>query len=77
MLGAAEKRHLGVAALANGTTITCELRLDLALLSSPEYDILSRRVNSIDLTICPAGLIVFMNFATSRQQDWSIAGSSL
>jgi hypothetical protein len=43
--GASDKRHLSVAALANGTTITCELRLDLTLIRSPECDILSRRVN--------------------------------
>jgi hypothetical protein len=45
-LGATAKRQLGVAALANGATITCELRLDLALSSSPECGILGRRVNS-------------------------------
>jgi len=60
MIGASDKRHLGVAALVNGTTragpvsaanalgLTCELRLDLALIRSPEYDILSRRVNNIN-----------------------------
>ena len=45
MLGVSRMRQLGVAALVNGTTITCELRLDLALIRSPEYDIISRRVN--------------------------------
>jgi len=47
MLGASDKRHLCVAALANGVTIACELRLDLALVRSPEYDIHCRRVNAI------------------------------
>jgi hypothetical protein len=52
-----EQEAISFAALANGTTradpmsvanaagLTCELRLDLALIRSPEYDILSRRVN--------------------------------
>ncbi len=44
-MGASDKRHLSVAALANGVTIACELRLDLALIRSPEYDIHCRRVN--------------------------------
>jgi len=44
-IGASDKRQLSVSALVNGTTITCELRLDLTLIRSPEYDILSRRVN--------------------------------
>jgi hypothetical protein len=33
---------------ANAVGLTGELRLDLALISSPEYDILSRRVNNPD-----------------------------
>ena len=44
-LGATDKRQPGVAALANGTTISGELRLDQALISSPECDILGCRVN--------------------------------
>ena len=44
-LGATDKRQLGVAALAKGTTLTCELRLDLALVSSPECNINGCRVN--------------------------------
>jgi len=55
MVGASDKRHLSVAALANGTTISGELRLDLALIRSPGYDILSRRVNSKDLALYALG----------------------
>ena len=51
-IGASDKRQLGVATLTNGTTITCELRLDLALVRSPEYDILSRRVNNSEVKTC-------------------------
>jgi hypothetical protein len=47
MIGAFDKHQLSVAALVNGTTITCELRLDLMLIRSPECDILSRRGNKI------------------------------
>jgi hypothetical protein len=43
---ASDKRQLSVAALVNGTTITFELRLDLTLIRSPEYGILSLRVNN-------------------------------
>jgi hypothetical protein len=43
--GDSDKRLLSVAALVNGTTITCELRLDLTLIRNPEYDIFSRRHN--------------------------------
>ena len=32
---------------ANALGLSCELRLDLALISSPEYDILGRRVNRL------------------------------
>ena len=44
-IGASDKRQLSVVALVNGTTITCELRLDLTLIRSPEYDIYCFRVN--------------------------------
>ena len=46
-LGATDSHQLCVAALAKGTTISCELRLDLARISSPECDILGRRVNKL------------------------------
>ena len=32
---------------ANAVGLACELRLDLTLIRSPEYDILSRRVNKL------------------------------
>ena len=45
-LGATDSHQLGVAALANGATIACELRLDLVRIRSTEYDIVCRRVNT-------------------------------
>jgi hypothetical protein len=53
MSGAQPMSVANALAVANAVGLTCELRLDLALIRSPEYDILSRRVNTNRRLISP------------------------
>ncbi|VAW47903.1 hypothetical protein MNBD_GAMMA02-1146 [hydrothermal vent metagenome] len=39
MLGMADEHHLCVVAFSKGVTIRCKLRLDLALIGHPEYNV--------------------------------------
>ncbi len=39
MLGMADEHHLCVVAFSKGATIRCKLRLDLALIGHPEYNV--------------------------------------